>query len=98
MKYYSELTREVYDTEKELKEAEIEVTKSKADRAEEAKEVTEAIKAANEATKKATDLLSKFVKKYGNFKMTLKDDDLDVRSFSSLFNDYFVDLFDKFYW
>ena len=51
MKYYSDLTKKLYDTEKQLKEAEVELTKSKADRAQRAKEVTEAIKAANNLSK-----------------------------------------------
>lgn len=90
IKYYSELTKELYDSEKELKEAEIEVTKQKADRAERAKEVTEALKAANEASKKADKLLKEFVKDYGSFKTTIKD--TDARGANSLF----WDVFDKF--
>lgn len=90
MKYYSELTKNLYDSKDELIKAETEVTKAKADRAERAKEVTEALKAATEANKKADDLLKAFVKDYGSFKTTIKGEDANVR-FPS-----FWDLFDKF--
>lgn len=90
MKFYSELTKQLYDTEKDLKAAEIEVTKQKADRAERAKEVTEALKAATEASKKAEKLLQDFVRDYGSFKTTIKDE--DVKGTNSLF----WDVFDKF--
>lgn len=91
MKYYSDLTKKLYETEDELKAAEVELTKSKADRAEKAKEVTEAIKAATEATKKANQMLSDFVKEYGSFKTTLTDKDVDAR-------DSFWNMFDRFIW
>ena len=51
MKYYSEITKKLYDSKDELVKAEVEATKAKSDRAEKAKEVTELIKKANEATK-----------------------------------------------
>lgn len=94
MKFYSELTKQLYDSEKDLKTAEIEVTKQKADRAERAKEVTEALKAANEASKKANKLLNEFVKDYGSFKTTIKD--TDTSEGGSLINSLFWDAFDKF--
>lgn len=90
MKFYSELTKKLYDTQEELTKAEVAMTKQKADRAERAKEVTEAIKEATEATKKAEKLLRAFVKDYGSFKTTIKDE--DVKSTDSLF----WDVFDKF--
>ena len=91
MKFYSELTKKLYDTQEELTKAEVEVTKSKADRAERAKEVNEALKVASEAQKKANKLLSDFVKDYGSFKTTLTDEDVDVK-------DTFWNIFDKFLW
>ncbi len=97
MKYYSDLTKKLYDTEKQLKAAEIEVTKSKADRAERAKEVTEALKTANEATNKANKLLAQFVKDYGSFKTTLTDKDVDLKAFNNSFSKYFTDLFNLFW-
>lgn len=97
MKYYSDLTKKLYDTEKQLKAAEIEATKSKADRAERAKEVTEALKTANEATNKANKLLAQFVKDYGSFKTTLTDKDVDLKAFNNSFSKYFTDLFNLFW-
>lgn len=89
MKYYSDLTKKLYDTEADLKKAEIEVTKSKADRAEKAKEVTKLLQEANEATKKANKALADFVKEYGSFKTTLTDKDISRDSFWSLFDSLF---------
>ena len=88
MKFYSEITKKLYDTKDELVKAEVEATKTKTDRAEKAKEVTELIKKANEATKAANKALSEFVKEYGSFKTTIKDNDVSV--------DSFWDIFDKF--
>ena len=48
MKFYSEITKKLYDTKDELVKAEVDATKSKSIRAEKAKEVTELIKKANE--------------------------------------------------
>lgn len=77
MKYYSQLTKKLYDSQDELVNAEAEQTKAKADRAERAKEVTEALKAATEAQKKANQLMREFVKDYGSFKTTIKSDDVE---------------------
>ena len=92
MKYYSELTKKLYDTKEDLQKAEIEITKSKADRAERAKEVEKALKEAGEANKKANKLLQDFVKDYGSFKTTIKDENIEDSSINSLF----WDVFDKF--
>lgn len=89
MKFYSELTKKLYDTQEDLREAEVALTKSKADRAERAKEVEKALKEANEANKKANKLLQEFVKDYGSFKTTIKDENVDA-------NSMFWDVFDKF--
>ena len=89
MKYYSEITKKLYDSKDELIKAEVEATKAKTDRATKAKEVTELIKKANEATRVANKALTDFVKEYGSFKTTIKDEDVDVKS------DFF-DLFYKF--
>lgn len=88
MKYYSEITKKLYDDKNELIKAEVEATKAKTDRETKAKEVTELLKAANEASKKANEALSNFVKEYGSFKTTIKDSDVSVRS-------NFWDLFDR---
>ena len=90
MKYYSETTKKLYDDKDALIKAEVAATKAKSDRAEKAKEVTELLKAANEATKKANKALSEFVKEYGSFKTTIKDDDVNPENYS------FWDIFDRF--
>lgn len=90
MKYYSEITKKLYDTKDECTEAEIEATKAKADRATRAKEVEEALKVAKEANKKAQTLLDAFVKDYGSFKTTIKDPDNNgVTNFWSVFEKLF---------
>lgn len=90
IKYYSEITKKLYDDKDSLIKAEVAATKAKSDREVKAKEVTELIKAANEATKKANKALSEFIKEYGSFKTTIKNDDVDVNLNS------FWDIFDKF--
>lgn len=89
MKYYSQITKKLYDTQDELTKAEIEAVKAKSDRAERAKEVENALKAANDASKKANDLLSAFVRDYGSFKTTIKDEDAGKTNFWSVFEKLF---------
>ena len=90
MKYYSEITKKLYDTKEELTQAEVEVVKAKANRANRAKEVEEALKVANDATKKANELLSAFVKDYGSFKTTIKDENTNaLTNFWSVFEKLF---------
>lgn len=86
MKFYSEITNTLYDSEKELVKAEQEATKAKNNRAEKAKEVTELLRSANEANKKASKALSDFIKEYGSFKTTIKDADINPDSFWDIFN------------
>ena len=88
MKYYSEITKKLYDSKDELVKAEVAATKAKSDREVKAKEVTELIKAANEATKKANTALREFINEYGSFKTTIKSEDAGTKS-------DFWDLFDK---
>lgn len=98
MKYYSELTKKVYDTPELLEEAEkvvLEANKAKekklAERAERAKAVETAIEAANKAKKEADKALSDFCKEYGSFHTTIKE----PNSVYGWFNDWF-DSFFKF--
>lgn len=98
MKYYSENTREFYDSEQECAQAEIEYNKKLA--AEKAKkeelsnarkaranEIEEAYKAILEAKKHYNELLDAFVKDYGSFHMTLKTgDDNPFNLFESFFD------------
>lgn len=78
MKYYSETLNELFDTEKDLIEAEtrkkdeeakkLAAEKAKKEtRAKRAKEVEEALKFANEAQIDAIKLLKEFTKDYGYF-------------------------------
>lgn len=90
MKYFSEITKELYDSKEDLVKAEVKATKAKSDRAQKAKEVTELIKKAREATEAANKALNEFVKEYGSFKTTIKNENADV-NFGS-----FWDIFDKF--
>ena len=78
MKYYSDETKQLYDTEAELKKAEqaLVVAKQKeealkAQRSERAKEVEDAFKAVEAAQKHAHELLNAFTKDYGSFHMSL---------------------------
>lgn len=88
MKYYSEILRKAFDTEKECLKAEKEHTekleqaeKQKKELAEKrkarAKEVEDAYKAVQEAQKTYSELKKRFVNDYGSFHMTFtsKDDD-----------------------
>ena len=86
MKYYSEVTKKLYDSEDAVKTAEenlkkieaikeAEEKKKKAERAARAKEVEDAFKAATEARDKANKLLSAFTKDYGYFHMSYTNND-----------------------
>jgi len=87
MKYFSEITKELYDSKEDLVAAEVKATKAKSDREVKAKEVEKLLKEATEATKKANKALNDFVKEYGSFKTTLKESPYD-----------FFDVLDKFLW
>ena len=87
MKFYSEITKQLYNTKEALVKAEVEATKAKTDREVKAKEVEKLLKEATEATKKANKALNDFVKEYGSFKTTLKESPYD-----------FFDVLDKFLW
>lgn len=90
MKYYSEITKQLYDSKEDLVHAEVEATKVKNDRAAAAKNVTELLKEAKDASRKANQALDDFIKKYGTFKTTLKADDLDKNGENG-----FWDIFDS---
>lgn len=87
MKFYSEITRKLYDSEEELKKVENEIKvkeiaakeaeiKKKAERTKRAKEVEEALKVANDAQSKAIKLLKDFTHDYGYFHMSYTKDDV----------------------
>lgn len=92
MKYYSELTRQVYDTEKQLVEAEHKLAlvneekdKKVAQKKEDAKKVTDAFKNAQDiydnyrtAFKRYLELRKKFIDKYGYWHATYTNVDGDI--------------------
>lgn len=104
MKFYSEITKKLYDTEKELVKAENEIKvkeiaakeaeiKKKAERKNRAKEVEEALKVANDAQNKAIQLLKDFTRDYGYFHISYTKDDVksdksDKTDFFSIINDF----------
>ena len=99
MKFYSEITNQLYDEKELLEEAErvaLEEKKAKeeklAKRAERAKEVEEAYALAADYKKKADELLNEFVKDYGSFHTTIKT---PVRTNTSLTE--LGDLFDSLF-
>ena len=78
MKYYSDVTKKLYDTERELVAAEANVIKAQAAeeekkkaRAARAKEVEEAYKAVIAAQQHYAELKNKFIDDYGSFHMSL---------------------------
>jgi len=100
LKYYSDVTRKFYDTEKDLwadeakvKKAETEkIAKEKAAkeaRSKKAKEVEEALKNANEAQAKAIKLLREFTKEYGYFHTSYSTDDVKpLTNFIDILEDF----------
>lgn len=97
MKYYSEVLKKTFDTEKDclaaekdynekLEAAEKQKKELAEKRKERAKEVEEAYKEVQKAQKHYAELRTKFVKDYGSFHMTItsKDNDWDT-----IFNEWF---------
>lgn len=105
MKYYSELTKKVYDTPELLEEAEkavLEANKEKekklAERAERAKAVEAAFEKAQKAKQEANDLLTDFCNDYGSFHTTIKSTDKKpvadpIINFNNCFDKWFKDYF-----
>ena len=105
MKYYSELTKKVYDTPELLEEAEkvvLEANKEKekklAERAERAKAVEAAFEKAQKAKQEANDLLADFCNDYGSFHTTIKSADKKpvagpIVDFDNWFDKWFKDYF-----
>lgn len=73
MKYYSELTKKMYDTEDELNSAESEMKSRQTERGEAAKKVEDALKKVADDRKEAERLLEEFTEKYGAFHTSIKD-------------------------
>lgn len=80
MKYYSEVTKKLYDDQKALANDEALILKEQAaaeekaqKRKERAKEVEDALKAVVDAQAHYNELKNKFIEDYGSFHMTVKD-------------------------
>lgn len=104
MKYYSQVTKHLYNSTEELVKAEREVElkrvaaeqaekAKKAQRAARAKEVEDALKAANEAQVKAAQVLKDFTKDYGYFHMSYSSDNEDAKEDNT---DFFLNLLNDF--
>lgn len=95
MKYYSDVTKKIYDTEEELTKAEDAVSEEekkhelrRQERADAAKRVEDAYKKASDAYRDAGDELQKFVDKYGAYHTTITnfdDNDPFVRFLNEMF-------------
>lgn len=101
MRYYSDITKCLYDSAAELAQAEGKVLKEEAEkkaaekekkeaRAKRAKEVETALKEANEAQAKAIKLLKEFTKDYGYFHTSYTTSDAEKPALS------FFDILDQF--
>lgn len=107
MKYYSEVTKKLYDSENELALAEAKVKAAEAQKLEEekakkqkratrAKEVEKALKEANEAQAKAIKMLKDFTNDYGYFHMSYSTEDTDKAYTKSSVKSDFFDLLNTF--
>ena len=72
MKYYSEVTKKLYDSVEDLKKAELEVTNKAAARKKDADKVEYAFEAYKKAYKEYEDALMEFCNKYGSYHKTIK--------------------------
>ena len=97
LKFYSDVTRQLYDTKDLAEKAEAEVKKAEAERinaeklkkearAKKAKEVEDALKVANEAQAKAIKLLKDFTREYGYFHTSYTIEDTEKKDASSFFD------------
>ena len=103
MKYYSEVTKKMYDSPEQLKEAEEKTLaedaekkaakeKQKAERAARAKEVDEALKASVDAHNKYLDLRNKFIEDYGYYHCSYTETS-PLISKNSIWDSFFPTLF-----
>ena len=76
MKFYSEVTKKLYDNQEELEKAELEIVDKTNARKKDAELVDKAFAAVKEAQDNYYKVLSEFCKKYGAYHKTIKDDDL----------------------
>ena len=100
MKFYSEVTKQLYDNEKDLIKAEEKIAaeeqakKAKdAEKGKRAKEVEAAYKASVEAQNKFNELKNKFIEDYGSFHMTYTEKKPAVKASENSITDIFDYLF-----
>lgn len=86
MKYYSEVTKKMYDTVKDLEEAEKEIKDKNDERKTAAAAVEKAYNELVEARERYSKVLNDFCSKYGAYHQSIKSTDSDSswRSLSSL--------------
>lgn len=82
MKYYSEVTKKVYDTVNDLKAAETAITEKTAKRKADADYVESTFKEYVESKKKYENALKDFCDKWGAYHKTIKSNDVDESSMS----------------
>lgn len=85
MRYYSDKTKKLFNTEEELVKAEKEFDEKHALELKAKEEKTAKAKEVEEAYKKYLDLRSNFIKEYGSYHQTLTEKDLP-NSFFDLIN------------
>ena len=92
MKYYSDITKKLYDTTEELEKAEKEIVDKNSARKADAEKVDKAYKEFAEARKNYNNELYAFCKKHGAYHKTIKDEDInsetspwDIFSFFNIF-------------
>lgn len=85
MKYYSETLNKVFDTEDELKTAEEEHEKKYAVQLKKKEERAERAKEVEKAYKEYRKLLNAFIKDYGYYHQTIREDD-GLSIFDVMFN------------
>lgn len=89
MKFYSEVTKELYDTEEALTKAEKAVNDKTAARKADAKLVDDAFKAYKAARDNYNKVLADFCEKHGSYHKTLKKEDLTNYDWDNFFSDLF---------
>lgn len=84
MKYYSEVTKKIYNSVKELEKVEKEIEEKDNARKTDAARVEEAAKKLAAARKEYSEALSSFCSKHGPYHTTIKSDDSDESAFANL--------------
>ena len=71
MKYYSDITKKLYDNVEDLKKAELEIANKAENRKKDAEKVEQAFEAYKKASKVYEDALLEFCNKYGSYHKTI---------------------------